>query len=411
MFKVVIGHSNDPDSTMAIQETLAQCHVDLAGERPQAALLFAAPDFDHSLILTKIHQTFPDIQLIGCTSDGEMSSVLDFQQDSVSLMLFCSDEVVFHAAIGRDLSKNSNQETYRIAYETAIQAKSHIQSQLQSKKISLDKTDADPNADPKNTDVKTICITVPESLTISSGEMVKGLSHGLGKAIPVIGGTAGDQWQFKGTYQFYGTEVVQDSLPILLMSGNLHFGVGASTGWTPIGKKGIVTKVDRNVLYEIDGQPALLFFQRYLGNLRPSPEYRMAVFEPNGKHWYMRTFNGHYAADIGSITFLADIPDLAEVQLVGANRDEIVSSAQISAQTALENYTGKQPIAAILFSCTGRMQVLGTRTQEEFAIVKAVLPPHLPCCGFYTYGEIAPSPGEDETLFHNETFVTLILGT
>ncbi len=80
MLKVAVGHSNDPDSQLAIDEVLEQCISSLAGEIPKAGLLFAAIDFDHALILQRIHQTFPDIELIGGTTDGEISSFLSFSR-------------------------------------------------------------------------------------------------------------------------------------------------------------------------------------------------------------------------------------------------------------------------------------------------------------------------------------------
>lgn len=101
MLKMILGHSDDPDSQGAIEEVLEQCIRELAGMLPKAGLLFAAIDFDHALILEKINQTFPDLQLIGCTTDGEISSILGFQQDSLTLTLFCSDTVEIYAGVGR----------------------------------------------------------------------------------------------------------------------------------------------------------------------------------------------------------------------------------------------------------------------------------------------------------------------
>ncbi len=75
-------------------------------DESQAGILLAALDFDHAEILRRIHQTFPGIQLIGGTTDGEISSVLEFQQDSVVLILFCSDEIKFNAAVGRHISSD-----------------------------------------------------------------------------------------------------------------------------------------------------------------------------------------------------------------------------------------------------------------------------------------------------------------
>jgi hypothetical protein len=104
MFKSVVGHSNDPDSLSAVEEIIQQCINSLAGDIPKAGIIFSAIDFDHSLVLQKIRQAFGGIELIGGTTDGEISSVLEFQQDSITLMLFCSDEVEIHAGVGKQIS-------------------------------------------------------------------------------------------------------------------------------------------------------------------------------------------------------------------------------------------------------------------------------------------------------------------
>ena len=98
--KIVVAHSNDPDSLSAVKEILQQSKDSLQGNNPQAGILFAAIDFDHSLILENINQAFPGIELIGGTTDGEISSLLEFQQDSITLMLFCSDEIETLAGVG-----------------------------------------------------------------------------------------------------------------------------------------------------------------------------------------------------------------------------------------------------------------------------------------------------------------------
>ncbi|MEB3295338.1 MAG: FIST N-terminal domain-containing protein [Synechococcales bacterium] len=382
MLTAVVGHSNDPDTEVATEEVLEQCLTALAGITPQAGIVLAAPDFEHANILQAIHQTFPGIQLIGGTSDGEISSTLAFQEDSLVLVLFCSDEIEFYAAVGRNISSNP--------IEIAQQAVQVAQTKTQHSTA--------------------LCITTPESLTTSGLLILQGLQEALGTNVPILGGTTCDQWKFQQTYQFFGQEVLSDALPILLLSGPVLLGHGVSTGWTPIGKKGIATKVEGNVLYEIDGQPTLAFYQDYLGEARPSPSYRLAVFESHRENWYMRTSNGSYDEVSGSITFFADIPPQAEVQVVRSSRDEIVESALFSMQQALEHYPGTRPTVALFFSCTGRMHVLGSRAKEEYQVLQSAMPEGVTCAGFYTYGEISPLYANGETQFHNETFVTLLLG-
>jgi hypothetical protein len=387
MFKVVVGHSDDPDSQGAVEEVLEQCLSSLAGDLPKAGLLFAAINFDHALILQEINQVFPDLELVGCTTDGEISSLLGFQQDSLTLTLFCSDAVEIHAGVGYKTQEN------------AIAAAQQAVEQATAKSLTPAK----------------LCITVPASYTATgsttSGEnILKGLELALGENIPILGGTAGDQFRFKKTYQFYGTQVLTDALPILVFSGDLRFSHGIGCGWQPIGQKSMVTKAEGTVLYEIDGQSALEFYQRYLGDRQPTAEHPLSVYEGDSDRYYMRVPNT-CDLEMGSINFLGNVPQGAIVQLTEISRDEVVAASETSFRTALEHYPGTEPEAVLLFSCCCRRWLLGTRAKEEYDLVKNALPKTIPVCGFYTYGEFSPLQHQGSNYYHQETFVTLLLGT
>jgi hypothetical protein len=199
-------------------------------------------------------------------------------------------------------------------------------------------------------------------------------------------------------------------VPILIFSGALLFSHGLASGWHPIGKKNRVTKVNKNIVYEIDDKPALDFYRHYFGDLPPSAEYPLAVFDLEEKHFYLRAANV-FDRDSGSITFFADIPEQAVIQIAETTREDILAASQSSIMEALESYPGHEPEAALLFSCASRRKILGTRTKEEYQIAKNCLTKALPTCGFYSSGEIAPLERSGETEFHNKTFVTLLLGT
>ncbi|MEH1865682.1 MAG: FIST N-terminal domain-containing protein [Nostoc sp.] len=382
MFKTAVGHSNDPDSLSAIEEVLQQCVSSLGEDIPKAGILFSAIDFEHSLILQQIDQVFPGIELIGGTTDGEISSVLEFQQDSITLMLFCSDEVEIHAGVGRKVSS----DPIAVTKQAVEQARA------------------------KSTQTPRLCLTHPESLTISGVSILNGLKLALGQNVPIFGGLAGDQSRYQNTYQFFQTEVLSDSVPILLFSGTILFSYGVASGWHPIGQISQVTKVDKNILYEIDDKPALDFYHHYLGLLPPSMEYPLAVFHQNRDNFYIRAPIA-YNQESGSITFFADIPDRAIIQIAEGCYEDILAASKASFMNALNSYPGAEPSAVLFFSCVARRQILGTRAKEEYQNTKLSLTYHLPGCGFYSYGEIAPIDGMSQTQFHNETFVTLILGT
>jgi hypothetical protein len=384
MFRVVVGHSDDPDSQSAIAEILTECSSSLAGLIPQAGLLFAAIYFDHALILQHIQNAFPGIELIGGTTNGEISSILEFQQDSLVLMLFASNEVEIHSGIGREASKNPH-----LAAQQAIE-----------------------QAKAKSAFLPQLCLTFPESLTTNGVLILEGLKQSLGQDIPIIGGITADDYTFKKTYQFFHGEVLTDSVPVLLFSGKLLLGHGVASGWTPISQSSQVTKVDGNVVYEIDEQRALDFYQHYLGKEGFAVNFAihaLAVFEDQD-HFYMRAPKG-YDQKSGSVTFFSDIPEQAIVQITDVNRENILSACKTSLKNAIAHYPGVEPTAALLISCAARRRILGTQTRKEYQLVKTHLSEVLPCCGFYAYGEIAPLVAKGKTQFHNKTFVTLLIGT
>jgi len=381
MLKVAIGHSSDPDSLEAVKEVIQQCQSTLADQTPQAGLLFAAIDFDHHLILQQINEAFPKIELIGGTTDGEISSVLEFQQDSLTLMLFCADDIEFRASIGRNVSQNPEA----IARQAVEIAKHHLTLPIQ------------------------LCITVPESLTTSTVSILQGLKAALG-TIPIFGGAAADQWQYKRTYQFFNTEVLSDAVPVLLVAGKLFFSYGVAGGWRPIGKRSLITKVSKNIIYEIDGKPALDFYHYYLNNSAPDAVYPLAVFPPGEEQFFLRGSVGH-DLERGSITVSGDIPEYSVVQITDASIDDVVMASQTASTAAWAKYPGQAPDAAIFFSCAWRRHILGTRANEEYQAIAHSSKQVITGCGFYTYGEIAPLSDTGQTFFHNTTFVTLLIGS
>jgi hypothetical protein len=393
MFQAYVGHSNDPNSKFAVAEVLEQCEGVLGGAMPQAGVLFAAFDFDHALILDQIQTRFPGIELIGCTSNGEMSSVLGFQEDSLTLLLFCADRIEIRAGLGRGASKD---------IQTAV-------------------ADAIATATAKLSSPPQLCLTFPDGLTVSGVSMLEVLKQELGVSVPILGGIASNNDAFEKTYQFFQGEVISDAVPILLFSGELLYSYGIASGWEPIGKQSQVTKAEGNVVYEIDGKRALDYYEDYLGiDTSRSDGYAIhsvAVFEADLVNFYLRA-PIKYDRAAGWIAFFSDIPVGAIVQATTATRPDILNATKTSVQTALANYPGESPAVALLISCAGRRRILGTQAQQEFEIVKAHLPPNLPCCGLYAYSEISPlvdpnlaRDGRDkETQFHNQTFVTLLLG-
>lgn len=384
MLKVCVGHSNDPDSTSAIAEILGQCQAELQGLTPQVGILLAGIGFEYDFILTKIQTTFPGLSLIGTTTNGEISSVLAFQEDSVSLMLFAGDCLEIGVGLGQNTSQNP-----ALAVQEALAMATHSLS-----------------AAPK------LCITFPESSQVDGDNIVQILSQQLGTGVPIVGGTAADNLTFDQTHQFFNGAVFSNAVPILLIGGSINFSCGVASGWQPIGKKTTITKSDGIFVYEIGDKRAIEFYREHLGTTDWFTEYvnyPLAIFTENEEDFYIRSPLSYDEAS-DSLVFTAHIPEGTIVQIAEAPRDSVLLATATSLEKALAQYKGSTPQAALLISCAARRLLLGTQAPQEYQIFQDKLPQAIPCCGFYSYGEISPFISSQQSYFHNETFVTLLLG-
>lgn len=386
MFRMAVGHSDDIDADVAARTIVDRCLETLGGIMPKAGLLFSAWETDHQVVLRYVQEALPGIELIGSTSSAEMSSEMGYQEDSITLALFASDDVDITSGIATNL-----WDDIPAAARSAVeQARA--------------KSDKEPR----------LCITTPSA----GGDMralLESLREELGPDVPVIGGGASprsNRHPTRESWQFYGDQAVSESVPVLLFSEPLRYSVGSDAGWRPIGPKGRVTKSSGSVVYAIDGKPALSFYQRYLGEgFEPAFATPLAVFPEGSERFYLRA-PVHHDPDTGAVSVSGDVQTGAEVQLTTAATDEIFDGARSALSQAIDQFPdGHEPEAALIFSCAIRKYLLGTRTGTEYDITQQMLGDGVPVCGFYSFGEIAPLDEGGEARYHNETMVALLLGT
>jgi len=386
MFRMAVGHSDDIDADLAARTIVDQCLERLEGVEPKAGLLFSAWETDHQTVLRYVHERLPGIELIGSTSSGEMSSEMGYQEDSITLALFASDDVDITGGVATDLWDDI-PAAVRAAVEQARA-----------------KTEKEPR----------LCITTPSA----GGDMralLDALRQALGPDVPVIGGGAAprsNRHPTRESWQFFGARAMRDTVPLLLLSGPLTYSVGTDAGWRPIGPKGRVTDVSGGVVHQIDGKPALSFYERYLGQgFQPAFATPLAVFDEGSDRFYLRA-PVHHDPDTGAITVSGDIQEGAEVQLTTAATEEIFDGTRSALTQAIDQFPdGGKPQAALIFSCAIRKYLLGTRTGNEYDITQQMLGAGVPVCGFYSFGEIAPLDEGGEARYHNETMVALLLGS
>ncbi|MBI3495046.1 FIST C-terminal domain-containing protein, partial [Candidatus Berkelbacteria bacterium] len=263
-------------------------------------------------------------------------------------------------------------------------------------------------------------LMLPDGLAGNGSDIVAGVLAVVGD-MPFVGGSAGDDFLFKKTYQYFGKEVVSGTIVAIGITGDVHFGIGVRHGWKPIGVAKKVTKAEGNVLHEIEGKPAISIYEEQFGVkadvLRKEPLARLAITYPLGMkvagsdEYLIR--DPIQADEHGAITCAAAIPVGADIQLMLGGVDEAIEAGRAGARQARENLGDFTPKAILNFNCIARDRLYALRGGEEIKAMLEEIGPGTPFLGFYTYGEQAPIGGTMKTCnpgFHNETSVLWVLG-
>lgn len=250
-----------------------------------------------------------------------------------------------------------------------------------------------------------------QGVGIRGGAFLAGFNEALGGGVPVVGGLASRHDGYYTTLVLDESGVDAETVVALGLYGErLRFGFGVHGGWTPFGTARKVTRCDGNVLYELDGEPALDVYRRYLGDYAKDLPlvgqfFPFAMLDAN--HQEVGLIRSMLGIDVaaGSLKFGDDIVPGSYLRMMHASTDRLVSGAESAAEAAMRMLPGSGHGAGMVFmvSCVGRELVMGERVEEEIEGVLEVFGKGVPMTGFYSFGEICPTVPGNASKLHNQT--------
>ncbi len=251
---------------------------------------------------------------------------------------------------------------------------------------------------------------ISDGLLVNGSTLAQGFSSIVGKNVIITGGLAGDGSKFEKTWVIENRQSKTGVVTALGYYGkNLKIHHGSQGGWDIFGPERIVTKSKDNVLFELDGKPALALYKEYLGNRANELPAAGLLFplqiraHKTDKGLLVRTILGVNEKD-QSLTFAGDIPKGWIAQLMRANFDRLIEGASHAAMATQENLNAlNKKTLTLAVSCVGRRLVLGERIQEEVEATLEKLPKGTEQVGFYSYGEISPYIKGEGCQLHNQT--------
>lgn len=353
---------------------------------PQILFLFGDIAFfenewaSNSQIISLLQKELPHSQFIGCSTSGE---ILNSQTHSGSLVItathFNTSQVVC-ASIALSEMNHSEEVGKTLAHK-------------------LD-----------HPDLHHVLILAP-GVNINGTALVDGLKKGFQKPdfIGISGGLAGDNGAFKRTFTL-GPQGITDNhvVGLGLRGSGLVVGSCARGGWVPFGPARHVTRVEGNILYTVDHEPALDMYKRYLGKYADDLPVSGLLFP-------LEIVAGE-ASDIGLIRTILGINEAtkalilagelklgSQVRMMHASTQNLIEAAEEAAEKIQRPANVNEDALAILVSCVGRKLIMGDLIDQEIESVADVLGSSTLNTGFYSNGEISAWNFNQDCRLHNQT--------
>jgi hypothetical protein len=270
--------------------------------------LFGCPEMlSNTKAFEDLKKAYPLAQKMGCSSSGEIFG-----------------KHVYDHSLSVGITKFSKTETHVATCAIADSKDSFEVGKMLGHQL-------------QRPDLRAVFI-LSDGLRVNGSELVLGINSILPRSTVVTGGLAGDGSRFKETW------VINDGMPttgyvtVLGLYGN-HLAIehGSQGGWDIFGPERVVTKSEGNVLYELDGKPALQIYKEYLGEKASELPASALLFplqiraNSADTHRLVRTI---LAVDekAQTMTFAGDIPKGSLAQLMRANFDRLIDGASNAAK-------------------------------------------------------------------------------
>jgi hypothetical protein len=353
------------------------------GLRPTLAVVFASV----ALNLHELGRGFArrQIEVVGVTTAGEIANARMLEEGCVALLLE-ADRSAFFVSLQ---SVSTGQTVEPLARALGRRAVERFANPVVIAFVSGVRTDGEP--------------------------VVPGVHAGAGRPIPLFGGMAGDDLTMKNTYVFSGDEMSEEGVVGLVLDGDRYEVEGiAANGWQPVGVEKTITSSAGNVVYSIDGEPALDLYRKYLdipnrheGGEPAGPaivlgvQYPLSVRRENGTSVIRAPL--FYGPD-KSLIFAGGVPQGSKVKFCIPPSIDIVERVVAEAAAVRESIPDAD--ALILVSCKARHMALGPLAEDEISELYKIW--GAPMAGYFSYGEIgAREPHHCD--FHTETCTLVVL--
>jgi hypothetical protein len=394
--KAGVGTSHHHNPNVAGREAAGQALQKAGIVKPDFVFMFASIGYDQPSLLRAVRETTGGAPLTGCSAEGTIDGDdADESNFSVLITVISSDELRWHNGLATGLRADSRAVGQQVAQE--------LLPHLSTDTIGL--------------------FVFPDGLIDYLDNFFAGLEATLPseRFLPLWGGGAGNNLNLEEpTYQYCDDEVISGGVSYALLSGKAQASWAISHGMVPIGGERKITRSQGNVIYEIDGKPAIEVLKEYLPEhalvedrdwMRYAISLALIFKAPSymkDEEYVVRGVPAVRMAD-GSINVQSEISEGTSVWFSSRDKEKISTRFDRMAQRIKEQLGGERPKLVFQFECLtrGKLMFREQEKQELLRRFRQSVGPDVPWAGFYTIGEIGSV--EEHNDRHLYTSVVLAL--
>ncbi len=367
------GFSPSKNTAQAAREFIKQV------DQPEASVVvfFASSNFDLKVLEKEFKGKF-SAPVLGCTTAGEITPE-GYCQGTLTGFSIASEELEVFPFLIPSLQTFDRAKTENIV------------KSIQDKLVQTRKNRPEADA---------FGLLLIDGLSIMEEQVVAILANAI-DPVPIVGGSAGDDFKLEKTYVYHDGSFVSDAALITLFVTTLPFAPIKTQHFTATENRLVITQAapEKRIVYEVNGLPAAEEYARAVG--LPVKELTPMVFS---EYPVMLRFGGKYYVrsiqkvnNDGSLTFFCAIDEglvlrVAEGHNLVNNLDE-----------ALVNIRKEIPDIKLTigFDCILRLlEVQHKKLQKD---VNKIFNKNC-IIGFNTYGE------QFKSVHVNQTFTGVVLG-
>ncbi len=377
--------SNAATLRNALDEVVTTLDKALRGQRPDLCLVFASNAFqkEFETLAPKLEKALKARVIVGCSGGGIIGDGREFEQ---------APALSVTAAILPDVTVTP----FRLS-----------DSLLPDLDVSPRMWHAMTGIPPSES---THFLLFADPYSIRTENLLMGMDYAYPKSVKV-GGLASGANQPGENALFMNSVCYRSGAVGLALSGNIALDALVAQGCRPIGKPYRVTKCDRNILMELDGQPPLHILRDLFTTLDARDQHLLQhalflglVMDPLKSHFTQGDFLIRNIVGLDTEKgILAVGALLREGQQVQFHLRDAQTSTDDLEQvlSAYRTRTGHDQVAGVmLFSCLGRGEYLYGRANHDTDLFVKKLG-QIPMGGFFCNGEIGPVGGT--TYLHGYT--------